>query len=96
MQVRNVQKKVPQLQKDGEKVLRTQMKKYPALQPYAKTPYTTYILRLGVLVPLFIFLGPLLSLIGSLGKFCNAPSAADQSPMCCVLPLYVKGRIGAA
>ena len=68
MQVRNVQKKVSQLQKDGEKVLRTQMKKYPALQPYAKTPYTTYILRLGVLVPLFIFLGPLLGLIGSLGK----------------------------
>ncbi|KAL3131317.1 hypothetical protein ABBQ38_000607 [Trebouxia sp. C0009 RCD-2024] len=77
-QVRNVQKKVAQLQKDGEKVLRTQMKKYPALQPYAKTPYTTYILRLGVLLPLFIFLGPLLGLIGSLGRRRPASAPVKQ------------------
>lgn len=75
MQVKTVQKKVLQLQKDAEKLLRTQMKKYPALQPYARTPYTTYIVRLVVLAPLVIFLGPLLGLIGSLGK-CHLPAAA--------------------
>lgn len=72
-------------------MLRTQMKKYPALQPYAKTPYTTYILRLGVLVPVFIFLGPLLGLIGSLGKSNKPSTAAEQTQTLSVL-LHVQGR----
>ena len=68
VQIKNVQKKASQLQKDAEKILRTQMKKYPVLQPYARTPYTTYLIRLVFLIPFVIFLGPLLGLIGSLGK----------------------------
>lgn len=63
-----MQKKALQLQKDAEKILRTQMKKYPALQPYARAPYTTYVIRLVVLAPVAIFLGPMLGLIASLGK----------------------------
>lgn len=70
MQVKQAQRKFFQLQKDGEKILRTQMKKYPVLQPYARTPYTTIILRLAVLTPFIIFLGPLLTLLGSLGTVC--------------------------
>lgn len=81
VQVKSVQKKVLQLQKDAEKILRTQMKKYPALQPYARTPYTTIIVKSVALFPFVIFLGPLLGLIASLGKSSNPSSAAEKTSL---------------
>lgn len=83
MQVKTVQRKVLRLQKDAEKILRAQMKKYPALQPYARAPYTTYIVRMAVLAPLIIFLGPLLGLIASLGKPHHLATAAEHVATCC-------------
>ena len=68
VQVAQAQKKVLKIQKDLETLLRTQMKKYPALQPYARKPYTTIIVRMLVATPFIIFLGPILGLIGRLGK----------------------------
>ncbi len=49
-------------------MLRKQMKKFPALQPYARKPYTTYIFTFLVATPFIIFTGPVLSLLGLLGK----------------------------
>lgn len=65
-QVKQIQKKLLKVQKDGEIMLRTFMKKYPALQPYARKPYTTYIFRAVVALPFITLLGPLLSLVGVL------------------------------
>ncbi len=56
------------MQKDGEIMLKQQMKKFPALQPYARKPYTTYIFTALVATPFIIFTGPVLSLLGLLGK----------------------------
>ena len=61
-----MQKKFQKVQKDGEIMLRTFMKKYPVLQPYARKPYTTYLFRALVAMPIIIFIGPLLSLVGVL------------------------------
>jgi len=56
------------VQKDGEIMLKQQMKKMPALQPYARKPCTTYIFTFLVATPFIIFTGPVLSLLGLLGK----------------------------
>ena len=68
MQVKQVQKKVLKLRRDTESALRAQMKKYPALQPYARKPYTTWIISVVAAVPLVIAVGPLLALLGVIGK----------------------------
>ncbi|KAL0047308.1 hypothetical protein WJX82_000390 [Trebouxia sp. C0006] len=67
-QVKSWQKKIQKVQKDGEIMLKKQMKKFPALQPYARKPYTTYIFTFLVATPFIIFTGPFLSLLGLLGK----------------------------
>lgn len=80
-QVAQAQKKVLKIQKDLETLLRTQMKKYPALQPYARKPYTTIIVRMLVATPFIIFLGPILGLIGRLGRRrpASAPTRQDKT-----------------
>lgn len=65
-QVKQIQKKLQKVQKDGEIMLRTFMKKYPVLQPYARKPYTTYLFRALVTIPIITFIGPVLSLAGVL------------------------------
>ena len=39
------------------------MKKFPALQPYAKKPYTSYIVYLAVALPLSVIVLPILGAI---------------------------------
>ena len=56
------------VQKDGELLLRTFMKKYPALQPYARKPYTTFLVRALAITPFLIFCGPIFAFLGGLGK----------------------------
>ena len=60
MQVKNGQKQLTQLQRKLEAALRTQMKKYPALQPYARKPYTSYIIYFAAALPAAVFLLPIL------------------------------------
>ncbi len=67
MQVQQAQKKVHKVWKNWEIALRTQMRKFPALQPFARKPYTTYLLTALAASPVF-FIGPILGLIGSLGE----------------------------
>ena len=68
VQVKQAQKKVLKLRKDLESSLRTQMKKYPALQPYARKPYTTWIISVVAAGPLCIDVAPLLSVLRAIGK----------------------------
>lgn len=49
-------------------MLKQQMKKFPALQPYARKPYTTYLFTALVATPFIIFTGPVLGFLGLLGK----------------------------
>ena len=51
--------------KELEALLAAQMKKVPQLKPYAKPPFTTYIILAALAAPFFTIL-PLLGLIGEL------------------------------
>lgn len=73
-QVKSWQKKFQKVQKDGEIMLKQQMKKFPALQPYARKPYTTYLFTALVATPFIIFTGPVLGFLGLLGS--RRPAAA--------------------
>ena len=63
MQVKNGQKQVAQVQRKLEAALRTQMKKYSALQPYARKPYTSYIIYFAAGLPIIVFFVPILTAI---------------------------------
>lgn len=67
-QVKQAQKKVLRLRKDLESALRTQMKKYRPLQPYARKPYTTWILSVTAAVPVLVAVRLVLAVFGILGR----------------------------
>lgn len=62
-------------------MLKQQMKKFPALQPYARKPYTTYIFTALVATPFIIFTGPVLSLLGFLGKMLGKTRMYDNASL---------------
>lgn len=66
VQVRNGQKQLQQLQRKLQAALRAQMKKTPALQPYARKPYTSYIVYFIAAVPALVFVSFVLPILGTI------------------------------